>query len=61
MRGADVAAIMVATPEQLEQALFAPDGAAAALAPGATVMIMATVGPEAMVAAPRARPAPASR
>jgi 3-hydroxyisobutyrate dehydrogenase/putative dehydrogenase len=50
---ADVAAIMVATPDQLEQVLFGPDGAAAALRPGTVVMIMATVGPEAVVSVAR--------
>jgi len=59
VESADVAAIMVATPEQLEQVLFGTDGdeaqklpgAAGALPAGATVMIMATVGPEAVVSA----------
>jgi 3-hydroxyisobutyrate dehydrogenase/putative dehydrogenase len=37
---------MVATPDQVDQVLFGPGGAAAALAAGAVVMIMATVGPE---------------
>jgi 3-hydroxyisobutyrate dehydrogenase/putative dehydrogenase len=53
---ADLAAFMVATPDQLEQALFGPDGAAGpsgALPAGAIVMIMATVGPEAVVSAAR--------
>jgi 3-hydroxyisobutyrate dehydrogenase len=49
--GAEVIVIMVATPDQVEQVLFAPDGAAAALPGGAVVMIMATVGPEAVAAA----------
>jgi 3-hydroxyisobutyrate dehydrogenase/putative dehydrogenase len=54
---ADVVAIMVATPGQLEQALFADGGAigtegrAGGLPAGTTVMIMATVGPEAVVSA----------
>ncbi len=47
--GADVVAIMVATPDQVEQVLFAPGGVAGALSGGTVVMIMATVGPEAMV------------
>jgi 3-hydroxyisobutyrate dehydrogenase/putative dehydrogenase len=52
--GADVVVLMVATPDQMEQALFAPDGAdgtgmAGTLPSGAVVMIMATVGPEAVV------------
>jgi len=49
--GADIVAIMVATPSQLEQVLFAPDGAAGALPAGAIVMIMATAGPEAVISA----------
>ena len=46
-----MAVFMVATPGQLEQALFAPGGAAGALPAGAVVVIMATVGPEAVVSA----------
>ena len=46
--GAELAAIMVATPDQLDQVLFGPDGAAAALPAGAIVLIMATVGPAAV-------------
>ena len=49
--GADVVAVMVATPEQLEHALFGPAGVAPVLAAGTIVMIMATVGPEAVTAA----------
>jgi 3-hydroxyisobutyrate dehydrogenase/putative dehydrogenase len=49
--GADLTVIMVATPEQLEEALFAPGGAAGSLAAASVVMIMATVGSEAVVAA----------
>ena len=37
---------MVATPDQVDEVLFGPGGAAGALAAGAVVMIMATVGPE---------------
>ncbi len=48
---ADLAAVMVATPDQLEHALFGPDGAAAALPAGRIVLIMATVGPAAVAAA----------
>ena len=49
---ADVIAIMVATPDQLEQALFGAEGVSAAEGlPGTTVMIMATVGPEAVASA----------
>ena len=49
---ADVIAIMVATPDQLDQALFGAEGVSAAEGlPGATVMIMATVGPEAVASA----------
>lgn len=49
--GADLTAIMVATPDQLEQVLFGPDGAAAALPTGSIVLIMATVGPAAVTSA----------
>jgi 3-hydroxyisobutyrate dehydrogenase len=48
---ADVVVIMVATPGQLEQVLFAPGGVAAALPADAIVMIMATVGPGAIASA----------
>ena len=41
---ADVLAVMVATPTQAASALFGEDGAAAALAPGSVVLMMATVG-----------------
>jgi 3-hydroxyisobutyrate dehydrogenase len=46
VRDAELAAVMVATPDQVDEVLFGPGGAAAALAPGTVVMIMATVGPE---------------
>ena len=36
--------IMVATPEQLDQALFGPDGAAEGLKIGSTAIIMSSVG-----------------
>ncbi len=55
VRDADLVAVMVATPEQLEQVLSSlmgppgPDGPA--LVPGTIVMIAATVGPEAVAAA----------
>jgi 3-hydroxyisobutyrate dehydrogenase/putative dehydrogenase len=49
--GADAVAVMVATPDQLEQVLFAEKGAAGALADGQIVVVMSTVGPEAVVAA----------
>ena len=49
--GADLIVIMVATPGQVEEALFAPGGVAGSLAAGSIVMIMATVGPEAVVSA----------
>jgi 3-hydroxyisobutyrate dehydrogenase len=49
--GADLAAIMVATPDQLEHVLFAPGGGAAALPAGRIVLIMATVGPAAVQSA----------
>jgi 3-hydroxyisobutyrate dehydrogenase/putative dehydrogenase len=46
--GADVLVVMVATPEQVEGVLYGADPAAPALAPGAVVMVMATVGPAAV-------------
>jgi 3-hydroxyisobutyrate dehydrogenase len=46
--GADAVVVMVATPDQLEQVLA---GAADVLADGQTVVVMSTVGPEAVVAA----------
>jgi 3-hydroxyisobutyrate dehydrogenase len=46
--GADVLVVMVATPEQVEGVLFGADPAGAALRPGGTVVVMATVGPEAV-------------
>ncbi|HEX3751505.1 MAG TPA: NAD(P)-dependent oxidoreductase [Streptosporangiaceae bacterium] len=49
--GADAVAVMVATPGQLEQVLFDEKGAAGALADGQIVVVMSTVGPEAVVAA----------
>jgi 3-hydroxyisobutyrate dehydrogenase/putative dehydrogenase len=49
--GVAAVAIMVATPDQLEQALFGSGGAAGALAAGTVVVIMATVGPEAVSSA----------
>jgi 3-hydroxyisobutyrate dehydrogenase len=45
-KDADVLAVMVATPEQVEDVLFGAS-AAAALRPGAVVLVMATVGPDA--------------
>src|SRR5690242_21179771 len=43
--GADVLVVMVATPAQVENVLYGADPAASAIAPGAVVMVMATVGP----------------
>jgi 3-hydroxyisobutyrate dehydrogenase len=43
--GADVVVVMVATPDQVESVLFGEDPAAGTLAPGTTVVVMATVGP----------------
>jgi 3-hydroxyisobutyrate dehydrogenase/putative dehydrogenase len=43
--GADVLAVMVATPDQAEAVLFGDDPAAEALPTGATVLLLATVGP----------------
>lgn len=45
-RSADLLAVMVATADQAEHVLFGDGGAAEALAPGATVAVMATVGPD---------------
>lgn len=47
--GADVVVIMVATPDQVDQVLFAADGVAGNLQDDAIVMITATIGPEAIV------------
>ncbi|WP_308445923.1 NAD(P)-dependent oxidoreductase [Brachybacterium atlanticum] len=47
--GADVVAVMVATPEQLEAVLFgAEDGIAGELTAGTVLLIMSTVGPAAL-------------
>jgi 3-hydroxyisobutyrate dehydrogenase/putative dehydrogenase len=43
-RASDVLAVMVATPAQLGDVLFGQSGAGAALRPGSTVIVMATVG-----------------
>jgi 3-hydroxyisobutyrate dehydrogenase/putative dehydrogenase len=48
--GVDVLVLMVATPEQVEGVLFGEGDASGALEPGATVMIMSTVGPTAVAA-----------
>jgi 3-hydroxyisobutyrate dehydrogenase/putative dehydrogenase len=45
---ADVLALMVATPDQVEAVLYGDEPASAALGPGATVLVMATVGPDAV-------------
>lgn len=46
--GADVLALMVATPAQVEEAVFGPHGAAAALRADAVLLVMATIGPAAV-------------
>jgi 3-hydroxyisobutyrate dehydrogenase/putative dehydrogenase len=46
--GVGALVLMVATPAQVEQVLFGDGDAAAALEPGAAVVIMATVGPDAV-------------
>ncbi len=51
VRDAGIAVLMVATPDQVDEVLFGPGGAAGTLAAGAVVMIMATVGPEAVAEA----------
>src|ERR1700744_5545887 len=48
--GADVVAVRVATPEQLEHVFFTEKGAASTLADGQIVVVMSTVGPDAVVA-----------
>ena len=45
---ADAVFVTVATPEQSMAALFGSDGAAGALAPGAPVLVMRTIGPAAV-------------
>jgi 3-hydroxyisobutyrate dehydrogenase len=47
-RHADVVAVMVATPDQAEDVLFSSGGVEQSLRPGTTVLIMATVGPDAI-------------
>ncbi len=46
--GAELVFIIVATPEQALAAMFGADGAAEALSPGATVVVMSTIGLEAV-------------
>jgi 3-hydroxyisobutyrate dehydrogenase/putative dehydrogenase len=46
--GAEQLVVTVATPDQTMGALFGPDGAAGGLAPGATVIVMSTIGPAAV-------------
>jgi 3-hydroxyisobutyrate dehydrogenase len=46
----DVAVLMVATPEQGEEVLFGPGGIEPVLRPDAIVVVMATVGPDAISA-----------
>jgi len=46
--GAELLFVTVATPEQATSALFGADGAATALPPGATVIVMSTIGPPAV-------------
>jgi 3-hydroxyisobutyrate dehydrogenase len=46
VRDAGIVVVMVATPDQVDEVLFGPGGAAGVLAAGPVVMIMATVGPE---------------
>jgi len=47
--GADVLVIMVATPAQAEAVLFGEGQAVSALKPGTVVLVMATVGPVAVI------------
>src|SRR5689334_1722088 len=46
--GAEAVVVTVATPDQAQAALFGPDGAANALAPGTSVIMMSTIGPAAV-------------
>jgi 3-hydroxyisobutyrate dehydrogenase len=46
--GADAAITMLAGPESLEEVVFGPDGLAVTLRPGAALIDMSTVGPEAI-------------
>jgi 3-hydroxyisobutyrate dehydrogenase len=48
--GAEVLAVMVATPAQVSDVLFGSGGAAAVLPPSAVLLVMATIGPEAISA-----------
>jgi 3-hydroxyisobutyrate dehydrogenase/putative dehydrogenase len=46
--GADLLFVMVATPQQADQALFGPENAAATLQPGAALVVLSTIGPAAV-------------
>jgi 3-hydroxyisobutyrate dehydrogenase len=46
---ADVVALMVATPSQADAVLFGDRGLAASLRPGTVILLMATVGPAAVI------------
>lgn len=48
--GAEAVVVMVATPQQLHAAVLGPNGAAPGLAEGTTVIVMSTVGAEAVKA-----------
>ena len=58
---ADVLVVMVATPAQVEEVLFGDGDGAAALRPGAVVLVMATVGAAAVPAGPNGSPSRAWR
>ena len=59
VRGADVVAVMVATPAQLDEVLFGEDGIASELTGETVLLIMSTVGPAAVdAAAARLAPGP---
>jgi 3-hydroxyisobutyrate dehydrogenase len=49
-RDADAAITMLAGPESLDEVVFGPDGLAATLRPGAALIDMSTVGPDAVQA-----------
>jgi len=54
--GVDAAITMVATPQALEQVVFADDGLLGALRPGQWLIDMSTVGPEAILSVARRLP-----
>src|SRR5580658_6198527 len=49
MKEAELAVVMVATPAQGEEVIFGERGIAATMRAGSTVVVMATVGPQAVI------------